>query len=103
MVEWFFLFSQRESFVSVKFFDPEISMIFDISELPESNLLLIFYSQNVDRGVVKFKSLWFGIYYLYLQLALHRVSDRVECFGVCCFLFFFLSQPYYRPYSIWCN
>ena len=30
------LLSQRESFVMVKFFDPEISMIFDISELPES-------------------------------------------------------------------
>ena len=31
-----FLLSQRESFVTVKFFDPKISMIFDISELPES-------------------------------------------------------------------
>ena len=30
------LLSQRESLVTVKFFDPEISMIFDISELPES-------------------------------------------------------------------
>ena len=31
-----FLLSQRESFVTVKFLDPEISMIFDISVLPES-------------------------------------------------------------------
>ena len=30
------LLSQRESLVRVKFFDPQISMIFDISELPES-------------------------------------------------------------------
>ena len=30
------LLSQRESFVTVKFFDAEISMIFDISELPVS-------------------------------------------------------------------
>ena len=30
------LLSQRESLVTVKFFDFEISMIFDISELPES-------------------------------------------------------------------
>ena len=30
------LLSQRESLVTVKFFDPKISMIFDISELPES-------------------------------------------------------------------
>ena len=32
------LLSQRESFllITVNFFDPEISMIFDISELPES-------------------------------------------------------------------
>ena len=32
------LLSQRENLVRVKFFDPEISMIFDISELPESKL-----------------------------------------------------------------
>ena len=31
-----FLLSQRESLVTVKFFDRQISMIFDISELPES-------------------------------------------------------------------
>ena len=31
-----FLLSQRENFVTVKFFDPEISMIFYIPELPES-------------------------------------------------------------------
>ena len=30
------LLSQRESLVTVKFFDPQIPMIFDISELPES-------------------------------------------------------------------
>ena len=32
----FMLLSQRESLVTVKFFDPQISMIIDISELPES-------------------------------------------------------------------
>ena len=31
-----FLLSQRESLVTVKIFDPQISMIFDISDLPES-------------------------------------------------------------------
>ena len=30
------LLSQRERYVTVKFFDTQISMIFDISELPES-------------------------------------------------------------------
>ena len=30
------LLSQRESFASEKFFDSQISMIFDISDLPES-------------------------------------------------------------------
>ena len=30
------LFPQRESFVTVKFLDPEFSIIFEISELPES-------------------------------------------------------------------
>ena len=30
------MLSQRERFVTVKFFDPEISMIFDIFELPKS-------------------------------------------------------------------
>ena len=30
------LLSQRESLVTVKFFDPQISVIFNISELPES-------------------------------------------------------------------
>ena len=34
-VTWAILLSERESLVTVKFFDPEISMIFDISELPE--------------------------------------------------------------------
>ena len=31
-----FLLSQRECLVTVKFFYPQISMIFDISEIPES-------------------------------------------------------------------
>ena len=61
--------------------------------------LLIFYSQDVDRAVIKFKSLWFDIYYLYLQLALHRVSG-LSALGSD--VFFSLSQSY-RPYSIWCN
>ena len=33
---WPLLLSQRKSIVTVKVFDPEISIIFDISELPES-------------------------------------------------------------------
>ena len=32
----FILLSQRESLVTVKFSDPQISMIFDIFEFPES-------------------------------------------------------------------
>ena len=36
MIKNVFLLSQGESLVTVKFFDPEISTIFDISDLPES-------------------------------------------------------------------
>ena len=38
----YLLLSQRESLVTVEFFDPEISMIFDISELPESKYAFFF-------------------------------------------------------------
>ena len=49
-LEIFLLLSQRDSFVTVKFFDPEISMILDISELPESKYI----KKNVEESKLIF-------------------------------------------------
>ena len=55
-LEIFLLLSQRDSFVTVKFFDPEISMILDISELPESKYI----KKNVEESKLIFVADGFG-------------------------------------------
>ena len=59
MMENFPLFiSQRESLVSVKFCNPEISMIFDDSELPESKFCLLENAFTHTRCYVGLDHFW---------------------------------------------